>query len=56
LHNQGLFVEYQIADDRVSGYLQNTQELAEGRLAEMREIAKTLVDWRVRGWRIEKAV
>jgi rhodanese-related sulfurtransferase len=43
---RGLFVEYQIADDRVAGYLQNTQELAEERLAEMREIAKTLVEER----------
>src|SRR5215475_12047663 len=35
---RGLFVEYRIAADGVAEYLHRTQEVAEGRLAEMREI------------------
>src|SRR5262245_52885386 len=43
---RGLFVEYRIADDRVAEYVQSTQELAEGRLAEMREITKAFLEQR----------
>src|SRR5262249_54467221 len=43
---RGLFVEYRIADDRVSHYLHRTQEFAEGRLAEVREITKAFLEQR----------
>jgi rhodanese-related sulfurtransferase/DNA-binding transcriptional ArsR family regulator len=40
---KGLFVEYRLADERVLRYLHLTHELAESRLAEIRDITMTLL-------------
>jgi rhodanese-related sulfurtransferase len=43
---RGLFVEYRIADEGVSHYLHRTRELAEERLAEVREITRAFLEHR----------
>jgi rhodanese-related sulfurtransferase len=42
----GLFVEYRIAGDDVQRYLHLTQELAEARLAEIREVTRAFLEQR----------